>query len=119
MRYPLYNMVSGAALLLTTWSKPIAPAAQEALRSAQSRAQQDNVTVAEAMRKNFRETIIGMVLATVLSIMLLLAVTLIVLRHFEHGADLPWWVYLMACGPSALLLSAYFLEQKLRPTVQG
>lgn len=119
MRYPLYNLISGAALLLTTWTKPVAPAARDAMLLAQSRAQQDNVSVADAMRKNFRETIIGMVLATVLSLMLLLSVTLIVLRNFEQGADLPGWVYLMACGPTVLLLSAYFLEQKLRPAVQG
>lgn len=130
MRYLAYNLVAGASMLLRTWYIPFSTSksdalaavrsdAEHALSVARCRAAAEDIAVDFAMRKNFRELVTGMVLATILSLALLLSVVAIVVRQYVPGADLPWWLYCMACAPTVMLLSAVFLEKKLRPAILG
>lgn len=130
MRYLAYNLVAGTSMLLRTWYIPFSTSksdalaavqrdAEHALSVARCRAAEEGIAIDLAMRKNFREVVAGLVLATILSLTLLLSVVAIVVQQYGAGADLPWWLYGMACAPTVILLSAVFLEQKIRPAILG
>lgn len=111
MNFRLFNYVRGGASLLNCWApRDFNAAVRAEMDLAAWRAEEECLAPAEALQKGFRERMMGQFIFTTLALGLM-ALTLVLARK-DSAPE--WALCILAVTPSVMLMSAVWLERRIR-----
>lgn len=110
MNFRFFNYVRGTTDLLGGWRRPFREAAQESAALARRRARECGITPEQAQVLSHQERMVGQTGFVVFALSTM--ASLIVLAANNTGPE--WAMCLLALAPGTVLLSAVWLERRMR-----